>query len=159
MDNYDGNRKLDPEEFRVGMAEHGVHVTKPEISALLKYLDTDGDGNINFDEFLAGIRGRMNAHRQETTDRAFAKFDKDGNGYIDSDDLKGVYNCSHHPKVRSGEMTENDVFREFLAHFGDKNGDGKVSKAEWNDYYSAVSSNIDNDEHFIQLIKTAWKLD
>lgn len=30
---------------------------------------------------------------------------------------------------------------------------------EWNDYYSAVSASIDNDDHFVQLIKMAWKLD
>ena len=87
------------------------------------------------------------------------KFDKDGNGYIDASDLKGVYNCSFHPKVISGEMTEDQVFLEFLANFGDKNKDGRIERSEWADYYSAVSSSIDNDEHFVQLMKTAWKLD
>ena len=106
MDNMNGNRRLDPQEFAVGLREHGVQVTAADVAALLKFLDTDGDGNINFDEFLVGIRGRMNAHRQETTDRAFAKFDKDGNGFINSDDMQGVYNASQHPKVRNGEMTE-----------------------------------------------------
>ncbi len=92
-------------------------------------------------------------------DKAFLKFDKDGNGYIDANDLKGVYNCSFHPKVISGEMTEDQVFLNFLAHFGDKNKDGRITRAEWSDYYSAVSSSIDNDDHFVQLMKTAWKLD
>jgi Ca2+-binding EF-hand superfamily protein len=92
-------------------------------------------------------------------DKAFLKFDKDGSGAIDASDLKGVYNCSFHPKVISGEMTEDQVFLEFLAHFGDKNHDGRIDRKEWNDYYSAVSSNIDNDDHFVQLMKTAWKLD
>ena len=48
---------------------------------------------------------------------------------------------------------------EFLKHFGDKNGDGKLQRSEWNDYYAAVSASIDNDDHFIQLMKVAWKLD
>jgi calcyphosin len=68
----------------------------------------------------------MNAKRQAIADKAFLKFDKDGNGYIDASDLKGVYNCSFHPKVISGEMTEDQVFLEFLANFGDKNRDGKI---------------------------------
>ena len=72
--------------------------------------DTEGDGKINFDEFLAGIRGRLNATRLAITDKAFAKFDKDGNGYIDEDDLKGVYNCSHNPEVTSGKKTEHEVY-------------------------------------------------
>jgi hypothetical protein len=32
-------------------------------------------------------------------DKAFLKFDKDGSGSIDALDLKGVFNCSAHPKV------------------------------------------------------------
>jgi len=39
-------------------------------------------------------------------DKAFLKFDKDGNGVITSADLRGVYNCKAHPKVIKGEMTE-----------------------------------------------------
>ena len=87
------------------------------------------------------------------------EFDKDGNGYIDANDLRGVYNASMHPKVQRGEMTEDQVFAEFLGSFNDKNRDGRVDREEWNEYYSAVSSNIDNDEHFVLLMKTAWKLD
>ena len=37
-------------------------------------------------------------------DKAFLKFDRDGNGCIDAADLKGVYNCSFHPKVVQGQM-------------------------------------------------------
>jgi len=56
-------------------------------------------------------------------------------------------------------MTEDEVFTIFLQNFGDKNKDGMISRAEWNDYYGAVSSNIDNDEHFVNLMRTAWRLD
>ena len=63
-------------------------------------------------------------------DKAFLKFDKDGNGYIDANDLKGTYNASMHPKVQRGEMTEEQVFIEFLQNFNDKNCDGKVDREE-----------------------------
>lgn len=55
-------------------------------------------------------------------------------------------------------MTDEEVFTEFLASFGDRNGDGIITKAEWNDYYASVSANIDNDEHFCQLMARAWNL-
>ena len=55
-------------------------------------------------------------------------------------------------------MTCEEVFVEFLASFGDKNGDGIITKEEWDDYYAAVSANIDNDEHFVLLMKNAWKI-
>ena len=91
-------------------------------------------------------------------DKAFLKFDANGSGTIEAADLKGIYNASFHPKVISGEMTEDEVFLEFLANFGDRNGDGRIDRAEWNDYYAAVSSSIDNDDHFVQLMQSAWKL-
>ena len=55
-------------------------------------------------------------------------------------------------------MTGDQVFVEWLGNFSDVNGDGRILKSEWNDYYSAVSSSIDDDEHFIQLMKLVWKM-
>lgn len=89
---------------------------------------------------------------------AFFKFDRDGSGSIQAADLKGVYSASMHPKVISGEMTEDEVFLELLSNFGDRNRDGRIDRNEWNDYYAAVSASIDNDDHFVQLMRTAWKL-
>lgn len=91
-------------------------------------------------------------------DKAFLKFDRDGSGYIEACDLKGVYSAAMHPKVIQGQMTEDEVFLEFLTNFGDRNRDGKIEKCEWNDYYAAVSSSIDNDDHFVQLMRQAWKI-
>ena len=56
-------------------------------------------------------------------------------------------------------MTDDEVYLKFLQSFGDKNKDGKITKAEWNDYYAAISANIDNDDYFVELIRQAWKLD
>jgi len=140
LDSFDGNRKV-------------------EYNILFDYFDRDKDGSVCFDEFLVGVRGSPNSRRQAMVDKAFLKFDRDGNGYVDANDLRGVYNCSHHPKVQRGEMTEDQAFREFLTSFNDRNRDGRVTKDEWDEYYAAVSSSIDNDDHFVQLMKTAWRLE
>lgn len=136
----------------------GCSISKNESALLLEVLDTNQDGFVNFDEFLVGIRGRPNETRQEVIDRAFAKFDLDGSGLVQSADLAVVYDCSQHPQVIAGEMTDQEVFAEFLAAFGDKNGDGSITTAEWNDYYAAVSASIDHDEHFVEMMVSAWKL-
>ena len=155
----DGNRKIDQEEFYWGLKDMQIEITKREACILLDSFDLDQDGSVNFDEFLVGIRGDPSDVRKKWIHKAFQKFDKDGNGRITSADLKGVYNSSMHPKVMSGEMTEDDVFVDFLKNFGDKNGDGKITRQEWDDYYAAVSSSIDSDEHFVLCMKRAWKLD
>ena len=158
MDNFDGNKKIDAGELFEGLNERGIAVTKAEVDALMNVFDTDHSGGISFDEFLVGLKSGLNATRQAIVDKAFAKFDRDGSGVITAADMRGVYNASRHPKVRSGEMTEEQVFTEFLSRFGDKDGDGKVTKAEWDEYYTEISSSIDNDQHFVEMMQQAWKL-
>lgn len=68
---------------------------------LLDYIDTNKDGTVSFDEFLVAMRvkllglrgkkikkGQLNSKRQALVDKAFLKFDKDGNGVITTADLK-----------------------------------------------------------------------
>jgi Ca2+-binding EF-hand superfamily protein len=125
----------------------------------LNFIDREGENMIDVDEFLTAIRGKPNARRQAIIDKAFLKFDKEGNGYVDVADLKGSFDCSKHPKVISGELGQDLVFTYFLKNFNDFNGAGKIARKEWNDFYSAVSYSVDNDDNFVLLLKTNWNLE
>lgn len=155
MDN-DGNRRLDSQEFYHGLSDQGCELSQEEVDALMAHLDTDGDGSVNFNEFLTGIRGTPNETRMALIDQAYSKFDANGDGAICASDLRQVYNCGMHPKVISGEITEDEAFLEFLSSYGDKNNDGMITQQEWNDYYAAVSANIDNDDEFCLMMTNAW---
>ena len=154
----DGNRRVNPQEFFVGLNECGCNLTKNETDALLAHLDTNSDGTINYDEFLVAIRGQLNQARRAAVCAAFSKFDIDRSGFITASDLKPVYRTSCHPRVVSGEITDDEAFLEFLANFADRNNDGRISATEWCDYYSAVSFAVDNDDHFIALVNSSWAL-
>merc|ERR1711907_145191 len=158
MDSYDGNKKLSKDEFYNGLKDYGVDITKQEANALFGLFDKDGDGTINYDEFLIGVRGNMNSTREAIVMKAYNKLDKDGSGHITIDDLKGVYTAAKNPKVISGEKTEEQIFLEFLQKLGDKNKDGVITKQEFLEYYSALSSSVDNDQEFVFIITNAWKL-
>lgn len=121
--------------------------------------DSDKDGYFNFEEFLCALRGKPNNRRQSIIDKAFLKFDNEGNEYIDVTALFEDFNATKHPKVVSGEMTRDQVFTVFLKNFNDMTGCGKIDRKEWNDYYYAVSSTIDNDDYFVMLMKTTWNLE
>ena len=105
-----GDRKIDKQEFYWGMKDLGANISMNEAQILLNHLDTNKDGVVSYDEFLFGLRGAPNETRQEIINQAFAKFDADGNGTVTSADLRVVYDTSNHPKVRSGEMTDEEVF-------------------------------------------------
>ena len=55
-------------------------------------------------------------------------------------------------------MTEDQIFGEFLAAFGDKDDSGSIIKEEWDDYYRGISSSVDTDDEFVLIIQNAWKL-
>ena len=46
--------------------------------------------------------------------QAFDRIDKDKSGFVDMQDIKGVYNAKRHPDVIQGKKTEEDVLMEFL---------------------------------------------
>ena len=72
--------------------------------------------------------------------------------------MKVVACVSSHPRVVSGDITEDEAFLEFLTNFGDKANDGRITLIEWVDYYSAVSAVVADDGHFVNLMKSYWDL-
>ena len=159
FDSYDGKDKVNKDDFLFGLRESGINLPKEDQDVILTFFEKNQDGMINFSEFLVALRGKPNDRRQAIIDKAFLKFDKEGNGMIDVTEIRQVYNCSKHPKVVSAEMSEEQVFAMFLKNFNDKNNIGKIDRKEWNDYYSAVSYSIENDDHFVIMMKTTWGLD
>jgi Ca2+-binding EF-hand superfamily protein len=72
---------------------------------------------INYDEFLRSIVGRMSEKRKNVVILAYKKLDRDGNGVINIDDIKGRYNAANHPDVKLGKKSEEDILYEFLDTF------------------------------------------
>jgi hypothetical protein len=105
-----------------------------------------------------GLRGNLNARRRAIVQRAFKKFDKTGNGVVDLEDLAGVYDVSKHPRLRSGAKTKDELLNEWLTQWDTIKADGKVSLAEFEEFYKDVSASIDDDEYFEFVITSAWKL-
>ncbi len=84
--------------------------------------------------------------------QAFKKLDRDGSGIVDINDIKGVYNAKQHPDVLSSKKTEEEILQEFLSTFEmhhntstASRGDFKITPEEFIEYYTNISSSIDND--------------
>jgi len=87
-----------------------------------------------------------------------------GSGTITLDDIKARYNAKQHPKVKSGEMTEEQALtdvcdnyhswlthEQFLKQFDSRHPDGQVTLDEWRQYYSDLSASVDTDEYWYLL--------
>ena len=164
----DDNRSLtlDKEEFSKVFHDYRLNLTDDELSTLWAAFDLNKDGNVNFDEFLRRVVGEMNDFRRNLVYQAFCKLDRDGSGNVTKADITGTYDASQHPEVREGKKTEEEVLTDFLDTFEIHSSllhpgqyDHSVTFDEFTEYYNNISCNIDGDEYFEHMIKTAWKLD
>lgn len=163
----DNNSKtLDQGEFKKALNDYRIQIEPKDFSRVFGIFDRDGNGEINYDEFLRTIVGKMNDRRRNIVTLAFKRFDRDGNGYINMEDIKGRYNAANHPDVKMGKKTEEDVLYEFLdtfeQHYSLSNPSSKdrcIQLAEFIEYYNNISCSVDNDEYFEVMIRNAWNLD
>jgi len=157
---------LDKYEFNKAMQDYMLGFSEGEIGRLFVLFDYDKSGLVEYDEFVRTIRGPMNANRKATVAKAYNVLDKDGSGFIDINDIRGVYNASKHPDVTSGKKTEQQILGEFLETFETahnmRNNDAPdhiVTKEEFEEYYNNISASIDRDDYFELMMNSAWNLD
>lgn len=153
-----GDRRLDREELKWGLKDYGVDLSERELNTVISAFDRNGDGIINFDEFLRGIRGSLNARRRAMILLAYDVLDRDGSGMVDIEDVKMAYDATEHPEVKAGKLTEEDALKEFMSQWDTTEKDGKVTKDEFLDYYKDVSASIDDDDYFELVIRNAWHI-
>ena len=55
FDFQDGNGFISKKELRLAMGKQGRKLTKQQIDKLMKETDSDGDGQISYDEFFASM--------------------------------------------------------------------------------------------------------
>ena len=68
-----------------------IDVTDDEIKQMIAEVDEEGDGEINFEDFITIVNKRgKESDTEEEVLRAFKIFDKEGNGLISITDLRHI---------------------------------------------------------------------
>lgn len=91
---WNGDKSLDPTEFKYAMWDYGLKISDAEVTAIVKYFDRDWNGKISFDEFLRALRGDLNARWLDMVSQAFKVLDKTGDGVVTIKDILMAYDCS-----------------------------------------------------------------
>jgi Ca2+-binding EF-hand superfamily protein len=52
----DHSKTINMAEFKIGIADHGLTFSKPEIEELFRAFDTNNSGSIDYEEFLFHLR-------------------------------------------------------------------------------------------------------
>ena len=124
------------------MRSMGQNPTEDEVLNLVIEYDVNGDGTIDFDEFLEMMRKQAEQQDNSAELReAFKIFDRDGNGFIDAAELKKVEvlqqqkinlkTCLYYQVVTLyGERLTLEEAEELLSE-ADMDGDGKLDFEEF----------------------------
>ena len=106
------------------MRSLGQNPTEAELHDMINEVDNDGSGTIDFAEFLSLMSKKMkDADSEEELMEAFKVFDKDGNGFISSVELR-------HVMTNLGEKLTDDEVDEMIRE-ADVDGDGQVNYDEF----------------------------
>uniref|UniRef100_A0A7S3HZ02 EF-hand domain-containing protein n=1 Tax=Favella ehrenbergii TaxID=182087 RepID=A0A7S3HZ02_9SPIT len=153
-----GNNSLSPVEFKYAMRDYGLNLSEIEVTQIVKYFDTNKDGQISFDEFLRAIRGDLNERRTDMVHQAYRVLDKDGSGQVTIDDIRIAYDVSFHPDFQSGHKTADEILSDFMSLWETHKRDHIVTIEEFEDYYKDISASIDSDDYFELMIRNAWHI-
>ena len=153
----DGSGDLSPEEFQRALRECGVRLSTGEVKQLFTLFDTDASGTIVYDEFVRGLRGgsAFSKCREDVVDAAFRRFDVDQTGETELAPMQDAYDATQHPDCRAGRKSAVQVLREFVRKV-DVSGNGMVRRELFRDYYMELSTSIEDDEQFEEIVHLSW---
>lgn len=124
----DNSGAVDKTELRELLNNVGIVPLKHVLEQVMEEVDEDGSGTVGFDEFekvmeILRVREGFTKSEVEEFEHAFKKFDRDGSGEIDTDELIGILGWL-------GYTQSDAVVKEVLQKV-DFDGSGSVSKEEF----------------------------
>lgn len=123
----DKNGFISAQELGTALRMLGLNPTMKEVQNMINEIDQNGDGMIDFDEFLAFLKRSYKKPDEVKMElkKAFQVFDLNKDGFISRAELQSVL-------TKMGEkLTEKEV--DEMMEKADKNGDGKIDYDEYVD--------------------------
>lgn len=94
--------------------------------------------------------------------QAFMNFDRSRTGSVDIRQLKQEFRAHQNPIVVEGRLSAAEATEEFFESFDANHqlyGGYAVTLHEFVEFYTDLSSCIENDQYFVQLLTASWLSD
>ncbi|KAK4763063.1 hypothetical protein SAY86_008831 [Trapa natans] len=115
--------KINLNELKVGLQKLGQPVSDSDLQILMEAADIDGDGTLNYAEFVTVTIHMKKITNDEHLHKAFSFFDQNNSGFIEYEELRDALNDE--------EDTNSDEVINAIMHDVDTNKDGKISYEEF----------------------------
>jgi len=153
----DKNGKVSLQEFQSFMVASET-MTKEAAERVFVTADVNGDMEMSFDELLLTVADHQLRNVDERMYKMFIEIDENGDGFLSPDEIKTYFNkkLKDDPFMKEmGLLSDIDA----IVREADKNGDGKISYAEFLDviHPNAYAKDDDDDskEEIDQLVAQA----
>ncbi|KAH9651748.1 calcium-dependent protein kinase 33 [Citrus sinensis] len=121
----DNSGTLTYDELKEGLAKLGSTLTEFDVKQYMQAADIDGNGTIDYIEFITATMQRHKLQRFENLYKAFQYFDKDNNGYITVDELGKAFK-----DYGMGDDATIATIKEIMSEV-DRDKDGRISYDEF----------------------------
>jgi calmodulin len=119
-----GDGTVTTKELLTVMRALGRNPTQEELADMLNGVDADGNGTIDFPEFLSLMASKISdVDPEDEILSAFKVFDKDGNGFISAAELR------HIMKKLGQKFTDEEL--DEMIRGADIDGDGQIDYQEF----------------------------
>jgi len=120
----DGSGTIETQELKIAMRALGFEPKQEEIDKMVRDVDDDGSGSVDYPEFLEMMAHKiLNRDPVEEIDKAFKLFDDDQTGRVSFKNLKRV-------AKELGERLTDEELQEMIDE-ADRDGDGEVNNEEF----------------------------
>ena len=137
----------------------GISLSDHELRSLFDHFDYYKQGCIDYMELMDALCDPLTDRRRQLIGIAFSLIDVNGSGAVDAEKISTRYEATKHPEVIAKRLTAHEASRQFLETF-DVGAviKGKVTRAEFENYYHKVGTSIVNENYFELLIRNVWRI-
>ncbi|KAA8528082.1 hypothetical protein F0562_035049 [Nyssa sinensis] len=115
--------KINLEELRNGLQKLGQQISDADLQILMEAADVDGNGTLNYGEFIAVSVHLRRMANDDHLHKAFAFFDRNQSGYIEIEELRDALSSED-------DANSEDIINAIM-HDVDTDKDGRISYEEF----------------------------
>ncbi|MQL94772.1 hypothetical protein Taro_027419, partial [Colocasia esculenta] len=118
----DNSGTITYDELKAGLHKLGTKLSEPEVQQLMEAADVDGNGAIDYIEFITATMHMNRMEREGHLYMAFEYFDRDKSGYITKDELEQA--------LKKYNMGDEKTIKEIITEV-DTDNDGRINYDEF----------------------------